>query len=283
MIKQTLIIKLGALGDVIRTTPLLRVLEGEITWATSTLAMPLLKNNPLITNLTAMDEPGFNLGHNFDLVINLEDDLPAAKVASAAASGNIVGPYLNDSGVTYNAFSSEWFDMSLSSRYGRQIADGLKMRNRKTYQEMVFSALGISFSGEDPVLTLPLHKSVAPNLVGIEQRAGGVWPNKRWNRYEAVSYTHLSQKHHVTAFLDVPHRRPPRATRRPSETPDAIPVPCNSRCSLLGSCRSCCHPDGMARCGLLGHSDPSAHNECGTNGALLVGSRMDTRLAPARC
>jgi heptosyltransferase-2 len=187
MIKQTLIIKLGALGDVIRTTPLLRVLEGEITWATSTLAMPLLKNNPLITNLSAMDEPGFNLGHNFDLVINLEDDLPAAKVASAAASGNIVGPYLNDSGVTYNAFSSEWFDMSLSSRYGRQIADGLKMRNRKTYQEMVFSALGISFSGEDPVLTLPLHKSVAPNLVGIEQRAGGVWPNKRWNRYEELA------------------------------------------------------------------------------------------------
>jgi len=187
MTKQILIIKLGALGDVIRTTPLLRVLEGDITWVTSTMALPLLTGNPSIAKLVAMDQPGFDLGDKYDLVINLEDDLPAAKLASAVADGRVVGPYLDGSAVTYNPTSSEWFDMSLSSRHGRQAADELKMQNRKTYQEMIFSALGMSFSGEDPVLKLPLQKRTTPKLVGIEERAGGVWPNKRWTRYQDLA------------------------------------------------------------------------------------------------
>ena len=181
--KQVLIIKLGALGDVIRTTPLLRVLDGEITWVTSTLALPLLRKSPFIRTLLAVDQPGFLLERKYDLVINLEDDIESAKLASAAATGTIVGPYLTGAAVTYDESSSEWFDMSLSSRYGRKQADALKMRNRKTYQEMIFSALGMTFRGEDPVLNLPLQKVPVPGLIGIEERAGGVWPNKRWNRY----------------------------------------------------------------------------------------------------
>jgi len=187
MAKQVLIIKLGALGDVIRTTPLLRVLDGEITWVSSTLAMPLLTNSPFIKTLLAIDEPGFRLDRKYDLVLNLEDDIPSAQLASAAAAGTIVGPYLNGTAVTYKASSSEWFDMSLSSRYGRAKADELKMRNRKTYQEMIFSALGMTFGGEDPVLNLPLKNSLVPGLIGIEERAGGVWPTKRWNRYRELA------------------------------------------------------------------------------------------------
>jgi heptosyltransferase II len=187
MIKQILILKLGALGDVIRTTPLLRVLEGEVTWVTSAVAMPLLSGNPYIAQLLAVDEPGFHLASKYDVVINLEDDVASAKLASAAAAGSIVGPYLNGAGVTYTESSGAWFDMSLSSVHGRQIADALKMRNRKTYQEMIFSALGMTFSGEDPVLNLPLRKTVVPGLIGIEERAGGVWPSKRWNRYAELA------------------------------------------------------------------------------------------------
>lgn len=211
MVKQTLIIKLGALGDVIRTTPLLRVLDAEITWVTSSLARPLLEENPLIAQLVVMDEPGFHLDRRYELVINLEDDIPAAELASCAAAGDIVGPYLNGSGVAYNTSSSEWFDMSLSSRHGREKADELKMRNRKTYQEMIFSALGMAFAGEDPVLDLPLQKTTIPGLIGIEERAGGVWPNKRWNRYgelaarlEALGYRtkFFKQRESVIDYAD---------------------------------------------------------------------------------
>jgi len=200
MLKQVLIIKLGALGDVIRTAPLLQVLEGEITWVTSTLAMPLLERAPFIANLLAIDAPGFRLERGFDLVINLEDDLESARLAASAAAGTIVGPYLNGAGVTYDLACSEWFDMSLSSRYGRQKADELKIRNRKTYQEMIFSALGMIFAGEEPVLNLRLAKSLVPGLIGIEERAGGVWQSKRWNRYPDLA-SNLQRLGYRTKFF----------------------------------------------------------------------------------
>ena len=200
MLKQVLIIKLGALGDVIRTAPLLQVLEGEITWVTSTLAMPLLERAPFIANLLAIDAPGFRLERGFDLVINLEDDLESARLAASAAAGTIVGPYLNGAGVTYDLACSEWFDMSLSSRYGRQKADELKIRNRKTYQEMIFSALGMIFAGEEPALNLRLAKSLVPGLIGIEERAGGVWQSKRWNRYPDLA-SNLQRLGYRTKFF----------------------------------------------------------------------------------
>lgn len=183
MARQVLIIKLGALGDVIRTTPLLRVLDDDITWVTSAMAAPLLKGALGIDRLLIGEEPDFHLNHRYDLVINLEDDRTSAALASSSAAGAIVGPYLGESGITYDTFASEWFDMSLSSRYGRAKADELKMRNRKTYQEMIFSALGLTFRGEDPVLNLHFQQAPVSGLVGIEERAGGVWPTKRWNRY----------------------------------------------------------------------------------------------------
>jgi heptosyltransferase II len=187
MARQILIIKLGALGDVIRTTPLLRVLEGEITWVTSAAALPFLRHAPQITRLLVADNPGFRLERNYDLVINLEDDLPSAHLASAVATERVVGPYLRGDAIAYEGLSVEWFDMSLTSRYGREKADQLKLRNRKTYQELIFSALGKKYCGEDPVLCLPLRKTQTPGLVGIEARAGGVWPTKQWCRYEEIA------------------------------------------------------------------------------------------------
>ena len=187
MAKQVIIIKLGALGDVIRTTPLLRVLEGQITWVTSKAALPLLHHAPQIAKLLVRDDPGFRLKHKYDLVINLEDDFSSAQLASAAAMERVFGPYLQGDTILYSGPSSEWFDMSLSSRHGRVRADELKLKNRKSYQEMIFSALGLTYCGEEPVLCLPLRKTMLPGLVGIEARAGGVWPTKQWRRYSEIS------------------------------------------------------------------------------------------------
>src|SRR5262249_35001924 len=169
MSKTILIIKLGALGDVIRTTPLLRVLHGDITWVTSMMALPLLENNSAIKTLSAIDAPDFCFYRPYDLVINLEDDIDSARLASACAGGWIVGPHVSGTGVTYSASCNEWFDMSLSSRFGRQAADQLKLRNRKTYQDMIFASVRAAFSGQEPILNLPLRKRTIPGLVGIEE------------------------------------------------------------------------------------------------------------------
>ena len=185
---NVLIIKVGALGDVLRTTPLLRVLQGKVTWITSTKAAPLLRDNPYIDHLHCIEDPPEGwIGQKYDLVINLEDDLATAKIASDVKKTTIVGAYTDKDGITYSESASAWFDMSLISRFGKAKADELKMNSRKTYQEFVFGMIGRPFRGEEYVLNMPLKKLPESNLVGLEARAGEVWPMKRWNKYEELA------------------------------------------------------------------------------------------------
>ena len=186
--RKILIIKIGALGDVLRTTPLLRVLPGHVTWVTSAKAAPLLQDNPYIDRLHCVEDPSDAwIGRKYDLVINLEDDMASAKIASEVQKTVIAGACLDKSGITYSESASEWFDMSLISRFGKEKADQLKMRNRKTYQELVFAMIGKPFCREEYVLNMFLSNSEESSLVGIEARAGDVWPMKRWNKYEELA------------------------------------------------------------------------------------------------
>jgi heptosyltransferase-2 len=120
-------------------------------------------------------------------VINLEDGAAEAALATSVQAQRIIGPYLAKGKIVYDAPANEWFDMSLSSRFGRVEADRIKMRNRRTYQEIIFAAFGFQFRGEDPVVHLPLTKTTTPGLVGLEQRAGEVWPSKKWMRYQELA------------------------------------------------------------------------------------------------
>ena len=185
---NVLIIKLGALGDVVRTTPLLRVLEGNITWVTAARAVPLLDDNPYIDRILCIEDgPEALLGHKYDLVINLEDEPAAAKLASRFDKATIVGAYMGEHGVTYSESASAWFDMSLISRFGKAKADELKMSDRKTFQEFMFAMIGRLFRGEEYVLNAPVTKLQEPNLVGLEARAGDVWPMKRWSKFDELA------------------------------------------------------------------------------------------------
>lgn len=176
---RVLIIKLGALGDVIRTTPLLRALKGhEVTWITESEALPLLEGCPLIHRLVATDAPGHILEGRYDLILNLEDDWYLGLVTNYAASphARVIGP----------GGAHAWFDMSLSSRFGSERANALKFANRRTYQEMLFEMAGLEFNGEEPWCPFPLDEAIS-GLIGVEHRTGDKWPSKRWNRFEELS------------------------------------------------------------------------------------------------
>jgi heptosyltransferase-2 len=186
--KNVLIIKLGALGDVVRTTPLLRILDAKVTWVTAARAVPLLEGNPYIERIHCMEDGVDHLlEDNYDLVINLEDEPSAANLASKFKKATVVGAYMGEHGVTYTESASPWFDMSLISRFGKTKADEIKMANRKTYQEFMFAMLGKPFRGEEYVLEMPLTKSPEAGMVGLEARAGDVWPMKRWNKYQELA------------------------------------------------------------------------------------------------
>jgi ADP-heptose:LPS heptosyltransferase len=180
---NTLIIKLGATGDVVRTTPLLRRLTGSVTWITAA------KNGVLLDGLSdnlrhfSWEERARALDIPYDLAINLEDTLEAAIFLKTVRPADIFGAYSDSSQrLRYTNNSKCWFDLSLISSHGRQEADRLKLLNRQTYQELIFRGLGLYFSGETYLLPKPIETGLSGD-VAIAADAGPVWPMKRWAHY----------------------------------------------------------------------------------------------------
>ena len=124
--RKILVIKLGALGDVLRTTPLLRRLRGSVTWVTGRAALPLLAGNPRIARLRT--PAGFRKisREKFDWVINFDEDRRACAIAARVKAARKTGARLDRGEFTYCEASAPWFDMSLISRLGLSAADKLK-------------------------------------------------------------------------------------------------------------------------------------------------------------
>jgi len=180
---NVLIVKLGATGDVVRTTPLLPRLSGSVTWITAA------KNGVLLDGLSdnlrhfswqararALDIP-------YDLAINLEDTLEAATFLNRIRPAEIFGAYSDSSQcLLYTNNSKCWFDLSLISSHGRQEADRLKLLNRQTYQELIFRGLALNFAGETYLLPKPIETGLSGD-VAIAADAGPIWPMKKWAYY----------------------------------------------------------------------------------------------------
>lgn len=185
-----LIIKLGATGDVVRTSSLLRRLDGRVTWVTAD------KNRVYLEGLIGRGIPEVRIlsweereqleGETFDLVINLEDDAETAVLLDSVRVKRLFGAYRDEKGeMAYTKDARRWFDLSLISRFGREEADRLKLQNRHTYQELVFDGLGFTFSGE--AYCLPATRaSDLQGDVAIAPEAGPVWPMKKWAYFERL-------------------------------------------------------------------------------------------------
>jgi ADP-heptose:LPS heptosyltransferase len=180
---NVLIIKLGATGDVVRTTPLLRRLSGSVTWITAA------KNGVLLDGLSdnlrhfSWEERARALDISYDLAINLEDTLEVSLFLKSVRPAEIFGAYSDSSQrLHYTDNSKCWFDLSLISSHNRQEADRLKLLNRQSYQELIFSGLGLDFAGETYLLPGSIETGLSGD-VAIAAEAGPIWPMKRWAYY----------------------------------------------------------------------------------------------------
>jgi ADP-heptose:LPS heptosyltransferase len=178
-----LIIKFGATGDVVRTTALLRKLDGQITWLTAARNMVLLVGLKDNLRCFSWEERERALDKRYDLAINLEDTLDVAQFLKRLQCREIFGAYAdcNDS-LRYTENSRRWFDLSLISSYGHEQADRLKLLNRHTYQELIFNGLGFSFAGETYLLPEPIETGLSGD-VAVAADAGPIWPMKKWAYY----------------------------------------------------------------------------------------------------
>lgn len=178
-----LIIKLGATGDVVRTTPLINALSASVTWITAD------KNEVLFNGLNGSvrciswshREQARN--QSYDLLLNLEDTVEVASFAKGISADQKCGACLNvTAALSYTKEFNDWFDLSIISRYGKQKADALKFQNRQTYQELVFKGFGLQFKGEPYLLPAPVQTNLSGD-VAIAAESGPVWPMKKWAFY----------------------------------------------------------------------------------------------------
>jgi heptosyltransferase-2 len=191
--KKILVIKLDAIGDVLRTTCILPALKNKypharITWITRSESLPLFLCNDYVDWVIDLSEAFSVLSvEKFDLVINLDASGLSSHLATLARAPQKLGFVCHEDGYVYpaNPQADYWFELGLF--------DDLKRQNRKTYQQIIFEICGLTFDLKYlPVLNLTeQEKHLADNfardhnlkgnlLVGFNTGAGGRWKNKKW-------------------------------------------------------------------------------------------------------
>ncbi|MEK7203803.1 MAG: glycosyltransferase family 9 protein [Patescibacteria group bacterium] len=199
-----LIVKLGAAGDVIRTTAILPGLKEKykkaaIDWITEKKHVDLLRGNPYLRNIFVFDDHKLFSNHKYNLIIDLDADLGVSKVISLMKTDRLFGTYANSDKLVYTKDSRPWFDLGLLSRFGKEKADILKAKNRKTYQELCYQMLKLSYRQQRPQLTLSRHDLEYGRLfshlnnirkgdfvVGINTGAGTKWLHKKLDMTDTI-------------------------------------------------------------------------------------------------
>jgi ADP-heptose:LPS heptosyltransferase len=192
--ERILIIKLDAIGDVLRTTALLPSLavahpRASITWITRREASPLLERNPYITEV--IEYGGDALlqlkVRSFDRVINLDAGKTSAALASLANAMQKDGFVLDSRGWVQptNSAARTWLEMG--------VFDDLKRQGTKTYQDLMADIIGLSGHQHRYVLHLSdeeqeagrshlqkLGVDLSHHIVGLNTGAGRRWQLKQW-------------------------------------------------------------------------------------------------------
>jgi ADP-heptose:LPS heptosyltransferase len=184
-----LIIKLGAIGDVIRTTPLLTRLRAEhpaarLWWLTLTPeVLPAGVDRKLrfdaasVITLQAV---------SFDLAINLDKDLEACALMDRVQARRKKGFTLRD-GVCAPV------DADARHKFLTGIFDDLNKANTKHYVREIFELCGFEWKGEEYVLDvdrrfdlegrageLDVRIETGLPLIGLNTGCGGRWTSRLW-------------------------------------------------------------------------------------------------------
>src|SRR5438552_2412325 len=118
---NVLIAKLGATGDVVRTTPLIHRLQGHITWLTAAKNRSLFEGLRENLRCLSWEERHMALDRQYDLAINLEDTLDVAQFMKGVRWDETFGAYVDSSStLRYTENAASWFDLSLISTYGKE-------------------------------------------------------------------------------------------------------------------------------------------------------------------
>jgi ADP-heptose:LPS heptosyltransferase len=200
--KKILIIKLGAIGDVIRTTTLLRKFKeiephAEIWWLTltpevipKTVSMILPFTPQSLATLRAV---------TFDAIYNLDKDKEACALCSTL-SAHV------KKGFTLEHGKCVPVDAAAEHKYLTGVFDDLSKANTKSYQQEIFEICGFSFSGETYIMPdVEKHQWKLPQkklIIGLNTGCGGRWTSRLWpDRYWVALAKKLKKAGYVPILL----------------------------------------------------------------------------------
>jgi heptosyltransferase-2 len=180
--KNILIIKLGAIGDVIRTTPLLHRLKKEfphakIWWLTLTPEMLPdfvdVRMKFTLENVVALRSV------KFDILLNLDKDHEACALALQIAA-DVKKGFILKNGACAPA------DKDAEAKFLTGVFDDTNRANTKSYPQEIFEMCGFKFNGEkyilpfEPWIDKRWKVSGKKKIVGLNTGCGGRWTSRLW-------------------------------------------------------------------------------------------------------
>ena len=191
---RILIIKLDAVGDVLRTTSILKPLkrkypESYIEWCTRYSSLGLFKNNPLVDEVILIEDDAlFRINaEEYDIVINLDTSKLSSTIAANASTKEKYGFVLNKKGYAESTSTSaqRWLEMSAF--------DDVKKANTQSYQQIMYEILNLDLPVEPPIIHISekdrekiAAKDFVKNIssqkpiIGLNVGVGTKWPSKGW-------------------------------------------------------------------------------------------------------
>ncbi len=205
--KKILVIKLGAMGDVLRTTGLLSAIKkkyGEncsITWVTNKESKDFFTNNPYVDRMWINSfETSLKLRfEKFDVLYSLEIDAPGSALANLVNAKEKYGYYFAENGhpATFNKNADYYLE--------RAFSDHINRSNRKSYQQMMFEVAELPYNKEGYDLRLDDYDNeikegfieklgLSGKVIGINVGSAGRWSNKSWSKEKIVEFAKLVKK-----------------------------------------------------------------------------------------
>ena len=177
-----LVVKTGALGDVVRTQFFAKFIFEQrgcnVHWLTSPESEIILRGNEFIENVYTNFSEIKN--YHWDHVYSLEDDEIILSNIAMLNYDRLSGLITKDGVITYTPDTSVWNNMGIHSTFGIKIANTLKIQNKKSHLEIFSDIFQVSN-------VIPNWKGVIPGnkkskksgtIIGCNMFAGKRWPNK---------------------------------------------------------------------------------------------------------
>lgn len=201
---RVLIIKLGAMGDVIRTTPLITRLKVwdkgcYITWLTLT---PDILPNAHIDEILPFDLKSilYLQGVEWDWVINLDKDKEAGVLLHQLHSKK-------KSGFIYKNNAMHPVDNLAAHKFYTGLFDDVSKANTKSYPQEIFEICGFEYQQEPYLLDDHRDKGYTwdfpkdKKIIGLNTGCGDRWTTRLWSEEKWIRLIQLIQEKNWVPLL----------------------------------------------------------------------------------